>query len=202
MPDSSVAFRPLGIPQYIILERVLGTAKKSQFHDLELSTSVSSARHAVAIDETRRSFEPTLWTNVDQLNENGSNTDSYQQLWFPGDHGSVGGGGDLSRISNGALLWILEGAERCGLELDPKQIDLWRSKADPMAPLRNRTQPAGFYDRISRKAPRQGPRHWKDLSESAQTRLRSGSKSADMPPYRPKSLEAIIRDLEDHRLTQ
>ena len=38
------------------------------FHDTALSGMVAAARHAVAIDERRRTFPPTLWDNLDALN--------------------------------------------------------------------------------------------------------------------------------------
>jgi uncharacterized protein (DUF2235 family) len=70
--------------------------RKYEFHDLDLSSMVISARHAVSIDEQRESFSPTLWQNFEDLNASlgFAPTDGaapYQQKWFPGVHGSVGG---------------------------------------------------------------------------------------------------------------
>ncbi|MBX3511742.1 MAG: DUF2235 domain-containing protein [Hyphomonadaceae bacterium] len=104
----------LGIPR--VLPISLGLNHRYQFHDTALSRAVDSARHAVAIDERRAAFAPTLWSNVDEFNTPGAPA-RVQQAWFPGDHGGVGGG-DFSRgLSNCALLWVLEGAERAGLTL-------------------------------------------------------------------------------------
>ena len=77
----------LGVPKSMSVASFVN--RKHQFHDCDLSTFVSSARHAVAIDEKRRSFEPTLWTNVDDMNKvvEYDPTDKnapYQQQWFPG----------------------------------------------------------------------------------------------------------------------
>ena len=101
---------------------------KHQFHDCDLSTFVSSARHAVAIDEKRRSFEPTLWTNVDAMNEvveyhPADKAAPYQQQWFPGVHGSVGGGGDYSGLSDEALEWVWAGAKHLGLQFSTTRSD-------------------------------------------------------------------------------
>lgn len=109
----------LGVPKSISIASFVN--RKHQFHDCDLSTFVSSARHAVAIDEKRRSFEPTLWTNVDDMNEivkyDPTDEDApYKQQWFPGVHGSVGGGGDYSGLSDEALEWVWAGAKRLGLK--------------------------------------------------------------------------------------
>ncbi len=109
----------LGVPKTMSIASVVN--RRHQFHDCKLSTFVASARHAVAIDETRRSFEPTLWTNVDDMNKMigfhpASEKAPYQQQWFPGVHGAVGGGGDYTGLSDEALEWIWEGAKRQGLQ--------------------------------------------------------------------------------------
>lgn len=92
------------------------------FHNLSLGTSVASARHAVAIDEARFAFPPTLWDNLDELNGPFRLTTPphelpYQQRWFPGTHGDIGGGGE-SALANFTLNWIVEGAEKAGLAFD------------------------------------------------------------------------------------
>ena len=73
---------------------------------------VVSARHAVSIDEDRVTFTPTLWPNVIKLNaalgfDHSTGNAPYQQKWFPGDHGSVGGGGNIRGLSDRALQWVL-----------------------------------------------------------------------------------------------
>lgn len=103
----------LGIPR--VLPISLGLNRRYQFHDTALSRSVEFARHAVAIDERRAAFSPTLWSNVDAFNTPGAPA-RVQQQWFPGDHGGVGGGRRRG-LSNCALLWVLDGAERAGLSL-------------------------------------------------------------------------------------
>lgn len=111
----------LGVPdRYKALSFV---DKVYEFHDTALSAFVKAARHAVALDERRKDFAPTLWTNTDALNAaRGFAADDrnapYQQRWFPGDHGSIGGGGYLRGLSDQALEWILDGARAQGLKLD------------------------------------------------------------------------------------
>jgi uncharacterized protein (DUF2235 family) len=94
--------------------------RRYSFHDLALSEQILSARHACAIDERRLLFPPTLWDNVAELNRRaaGENRASpYQQRWFVGGHGDVGGGVG-SKLSAFTLQWIVEGAEAAGLVMD------------------------------------------------------------------------------------
>lgn len=97
--------------------------KKHKFHDAKLTSFVESARHAVAIDEKRNTFSPSTWDNFDVLNRSlGKEPEDfdapYQQQWFPGGHGSVGGGGVHRGLSDQAMDWVLDGARFCGLVLD------------------------------------------------------------------------------------
>jgi len=50
----------LGIPLGL-LARLSVRAMRLQFHDVNLSSYVDNAFHALAIDERRRSFSPTIW---------------------------------------------------------------------------------------------------------------------------------------------
>lgn len=77
------------------------------FHDCEPSKIVAHARHAVAIDEERADFEPTLW-------EPKIGTD-IKQVWFAGVHSNVGGSYDDRGLSDHALKWIVDEAAKFGL---------------------------------------------------------------------------------------
>jgi len=98
--------------------RALFDDKTEQFYKqffTDIDVIAISARHAVSIDERRKAFKPTLWNRLDDLNGGLKPTEfsdprPYQQKWFPGDHGSVGGGGEYDGLSRGALQWIIEGA--------------------------------------------------------------------------------------------
>ena len=95
--------------------------RKYQFHDLALSRMVKSARHALAIDEKRRTFVATPWKNIDDLNRHAGRADvpaaeqPYLQQWFPGDHATVGGGGDVNGLWEASLVWVVEGGNAAGL---------------------------------------------------------------------------------------
>ena len=58
------------------------------FHDTDLSSHVDAAYQALAIDEQRGPFRPTLWTQQDHAPK----TQVVQQVWFSGVHCDIGGG--------------------------------------------------------------------------------------------------------------
>jgi hypothetical protein len=103
----------LGIPDDLPLLGLFEGADKYRFHDTALSRMVANARHAVALDEKRASFAPTLWSSADPTKT------VLKQLWFPGVHGDVGGGYFETALSDGALAWMMAEAEACGLKLRP-----------------------------------------------------------------------------------
>ena len=80
------------------------------FHSLSLSESVLHARHALAIDDERKTFHPTLWekklTKPDQ---------TLKQVWFLGSHTDVGGGYDEQALADISLIWMLQEATDKGL---------------------------------------------------------------------------------------
>jgi uncharacterized protein (DUF2235 family) len=82
------------------------------FHDTELSRLVRNAFHAIAVDEHREPFAPTLWQPKEKLDQ------VIEQRWFIGAHCDVGGGYEDRRLSDLTLLWIQQKAKECGLELD------------------------------------------------------------------------------------
>jgi hypothetical protein len=99
----------LGIPDDLALLGLLDDADKYRFHDTKLSPKVKHGRHALALDEKRASFAPTLWTKTDGVD--------VKQIWFPGVHSDVGGGYLQTSLSDGALAWMMDEAVGCGLEL-------------------------------------------------------------------------------------
>ena len=105
----------LGIPDDMALLNLLDGFRDRSFHDTELGSGVQTARHAVAIDERRASFQPTLWTNVAPGRD-------VRQLWFPGVHSDVGGGYADTGLSDAALQWMVEEAGAAGLAFDPQLL--------------------------------------------------------------------------------
>lgn len=93
----------LGIPDWLgplkLVEDHVGHLPR--FHDTKLGGHVRHARQALAIDEMRGPFMPTLWSNVDKGRD-------VEQVWFPGDHCDVGGGHDRTGLSDAALRWMID----------------------------------------------------------------------------------------------
>jgi uncharacterized protein (DUF2235 family) len=178
----------LGIPR--VLPISIGLNDIYRFHDTALSRAVEAARHAVAIDEKRSAFAPTLWTNVDAFNKPGAPA-RVAQAWFPGDHGGVGGGDRVRGLSNCALLWVLEGAEQMGLALvrEPGSVlSGAMAEIDPIgARLSGKTR-ASVLDLMGSRW-RGGLMRYEDLHETARLRW-----VADRS-YRPKPLQRFAGDI-------
>jgi uncharacterized protein (DUF2235 family) len=186
--------------------------RKFQFQDANLSRLVQSGRHAVPIDDRRKDFTPTLWSNVDELNSDaGADLDSplapYQERWFPGVHCGVGGGGDFRGLSDQALEWVWDGAQRSGLALDTSPgSKLFELAPDPRAPLSpfdedslplwQRVQ-SGLMDKLWRRADRTSPAAFRDVSSSARRRWKfDASALPEGKVYRPAPLEPFAADLD------
>ena len=100
-----------------------------EFFDCRAGRNVRSARHALAIDEQRSDFEPTIWWPRKSLD--------LKQVWFAGAHSDVGGGHvpgpDGASLSYIPLEWMLREASAAGLGFESH---LMRGlKADPLARL-------------------------------------------------------------------
>jgi len=85
--------------------------KEFLFHDTQPSKIVQHARHAVAIDENRKDFRPTLWDEKPGLD--------LLQVWFAGVHSDVGGGYEERGLSHCASRWMIDEAAKCGLQFEP-----------------------------------------------------------------------------------
>lgn len=112
-----------------------GTLNKREFlfHDTEPSKIVQHARHAVAIDENREDFAPVLWSDKPGVD--------IQQVWFAGVHSDIGGGYRESGLSNCASQWMLNEANKFGLQFEAHFLDAVRP--DPAAKQHN--QRKGIY---------------------------------------------------------
>lgn len=100
----------LGIPIY---EDEDGRVDAFRFCDTQLNERVLHGYHAVAIDEQRDDFVPTLWDPRAGI----------QQVLFAGAHADVGGGepmvGGESDLAHLALGWMHEALQDEGVLLDP-----------------------------------------------------------------------------------
>jgi uncharacterized protein (DUF2235 family) len=133
------------------------TKSRYEFHDVRLSRIVENGFHAIAIDERRKPYKPTLWEIQPDT------TQHIEQVWFAGVHNNIGGGYPDSRLSDLAFHWMKEKAEACGLALDAVYIEqlikpnyageIYRSKiaglyklvgADYVRPIAQRENTAEF----------------------------------------------------------
>lgn len=101
--------------------------RRYEFHDTRLSGLVDLACHAVAIDEHRKQFAPTLWTSVPIPIPN--QPTRVEQRWFVGEHANVGGGGTTTPAVDNPLSvlareWIVDRAVEAGLEVGPPPVPL------------------------------------------------------------------------------
>jgi len=87
---------------------------KDEFYDTKLGRNIRVARHALAIDELRSDFEPTIWTPRVGMD--------LKQVWFSGAHSNVGGSykpdEDGALLSDNTLDWMLNEAGRFGLTFE------------------------------------------------------------------------------------
>jgi uncharacterized protein (DUF2235 family) len=164
----------LGIPL-----RAFGSKNKRDFEflDTSLSPSIRHAYHALAIDEHRKPFGPTLWDSPPDAAQ------TVKQVWFAGAHSDVGGGYKETGLSDHALLWMMDAAKGAGLEFDdvvlkalPTQENHKQAEHDSRKGVYN-LQPA-LHRPIGAT-----PHGTEYLHRSVIERWR------DVPAYRPKSLE-------------
>lgn len=114
-----------GIPLFSIQ----GFSRNSyRFFNTGLRVPIRSAFHAVAIDEHRKTFSPTLWT-IYTKDPSGKpmyemrSLESAEQRWFVGAHANVGGGYNSDPLSQLPLQWMMNKATSKGLFFTG-QIDL------------------------------------------------------------------------------
>jgi uncharacterized protein (DUF2235 family) len=94
--------------------------KRFGFHNTSLSTLFEHAYHALAIDEHRAPFSPTLWskfvpTELDQPKKRRTRASIIEQRWFAGSHANVGGGNGGDDMPQLPLAWLMAKAGNLGL---------------------------------------------------------------------------------------
>lgn len=156
--------------------------KRYRFHDTTLNKGIQNALHAVAIDEIREVFDVTpMKKHPDAENQR------VVQVWFPGEHGCVGGGmEEHSGLSDAALQWMMDsiGNLGLGLELDPSAIP---TGVNPNYEIDFKND-LGFFKLGGLKLREVGDAI-EDLHESVIKRWHSRN------DYRPKNLERLLSKL-------
>jgi uncharacterized protein (DUF2235 family) len=172
---------------------------KYEFHDTELSKSVKRAAHALAIDEHRGPFEPTLWSYIPKEGQ------TVEQVWFCGAHSDVGGGYLEHDLSDVALEWMIGRAKAAGLAFDEAAMAPGRLHPNPEGTLHNSRKAfylimAGLDRPIGLAA--EDPKNPKaarapDPTQSVHDSVRERWDS--IPSYRPPQLLAYFKRSGDPR---
>lgn len=87
-----------------------------EFYDTKMGSNIAIARHALAIDEQREDFDPTIWQPKKGVD--------LKQVWFAGVHTDIGGSYPPDKdtgimASDTPLAWMLDEAESAGLLFEP-----------------------------------------------------------------------------------
>ncbi|RKK89332.1 hypothetical protein BFJ71_g12365 [Fusarium oxysporum] len=104
----------LGIPEWPVVSWAtkagLPINMRYAFHNTRVSKNLDYAFQALAIDEKRLTFPPTLWHKT----ADGPAKD-LQQCWFPGVHGNIGGqrddlhaSADFEEVGHNTFAWMVD----------------------------------------------------------------------------------------------
>lgn len=89
------------------------------FHNTGCADLIEHGVHALAVDEKRGPYVPTLWTLP--AGKSLLPTQSVLQVWFPGVHSDIGGGYADKGIGNITWDFMMRQAARRGLVVDPAE---------------------------------------------------------------------------------
>lgn len=152
---------------------------KDEYYDTKIGKNVAIARHAMAIDEYRSDFEPTIWQPRENMD--------IQQVWFAGAHSNIGGSykpdSDNTVLSDNSLLWMVNQAGSNDLAIEPHL----KKEARPNALATVHNSRRSFY-RVKKK-------FYRDIDHGKGEVLihRSVRQRWDQnPKYRPKNLSEYI----------
>ena len=162
------------------------TRGKHQFHATELSLVVENAFHALAIDERRAPFAPTLWLHKPKPNQ------MVEQVWFCGVHSDIGGGYPECGLSDITLGWMMEKARGIGLALDDAAVQAHPLHPNSQSVLHN--SKTGLY-RLTAGVDRSIGRD--DQTQSVHDSVRT--RWDNDPTYRPPALRAYFKRTGDRR---
>ncbi len=93
-------------------------------HNVELNHKIAYAAHALALDERREPFAPSMWRKPAGW------AGTLVQTWFAGVHSNVGGSYDPDGLANVALAWMVAHAQLAGLQFDPAFLHHYAPRHD------------------------------------------------------------------------
>lgn len=131
----------LGTPKIGWLERAglqSSAMKEMAFYDTALSNCIEFAFQALALDERRYAFQPTLWEKFPD------NNTVLRQVWFPGAHANIGGGYEDQQIATITLAWMMAQCQPF-LDMDIDYLlDQWEDAEDYYEKHRDKVRPWSF----------------------------------------------------------
>jgi uncharacterized protein (DUF2235 family) len=193
---------------------------KFSFHDVGLSRSIRIALHALAIDERRGPFKPSLWTQPkedaviaeDADDERRRRQGWLEQAWFAGVHSNVGGGYAEAGLSDIAFDWMVKrvaaktstwsnGSAKGGLQFNPDVLSQI-AKPDPFSRLYDSMTPLykalgdgkRDIDEGRKTNDALGVHTWEYVHESA--RLRQTTPQKLREPYAAANLDAYLSRMD------
>jgi uncharacterized protein (DUF2235 family) len=176
-PEDQQKFDPERKRQYeqFVATHVRGGGERPRVRMIGVWDTVENAYHAVALDEKRKAFRPTLWEDDPRVH----------QVFFTGVHSDVGGGyHDDCKLGDITLGWMAEHAERHGLLLDRSRLPTL--SGHEFCGKQHDSWTAVY--RLVRRDHRAAP-HPSRLHPSVRDRLHEPDTTRFAPhPYRPESL--------------
>ncbi len=151
-----------------------------KFHDTKLNPSVKFAYQALAIDESRKNFSPTLWEGVAHPGQ------TIEQIWFAGAHSDIGGGYKEHDLSDISLDWMVSKALKHGLVFKPGFES--KIKPEPNGYLHNSREGLGM---VYRKKLREiTPNKQSSLYDTV-AKCMASKNNVPEPEYRPENLPKL-----------
>ena len=163
-----------------------------KFHSFDLSDSIEFARHALSIDEERKTFHPVIWNPI-KNDVNGK----MKQVWFSGVHTDVGGGYEEEELSNITLKWMIQEATAKNLiiyEKSPAYKKLMDSRPDINGTMHNeqKTFPGKLLKRMKRSWNKET--HGEPCIHESVFKRTKNSDNTDIPKYSPWIFDIIDKN--------
>ncbi|PHS54432.1 MAG: peptidoglycan-binding protein [Lutibacter sp.] len=155
-----------------------------KFHSFKLSKSIKFARHALSIDDERKTFHPILWEPINS----DSDQDKLKQVWFAGVHTDVGGGYKEDELSDISLKWMIKEAVSKGLIIFNKSKNYKNLMGRvPNAEGMIHNEQKGFIGKMFKRKQRtwNNETHGKPIIHESVLKRTKSSDNKDSPEYKP-----------------
>ena len=127
-----------GLPVYELKKGIDKYIWPLALEDRELDARIKKARHAICIDDQRKTFHPLLWdesTTAEPASVQESASERLLQVFFVGVHANLGGGYPDDNLSYVPLNWMMKEAAKAGLRFDTAAIAQLAANANPFGTL-------------------------------------------------------------------